>query len=333
MLDIPPSTPPRRRWLRLAVLVLLLWLGWEIVCVLLTGNHHVVIPGRLYRGAQPSPASLETMVRKLGIRTVINVRGCCYNDDWFVAEAAACQRLGIQLEDLSFSAMHLPSRDELRQLVEVLDRAEYPVFVHCRQGADRTGMASVIARLLQDDQPYEGARRELGLRFGHAPLGRTTVLDRFFSLYEDWLAQKGQTHRPQLLRQWLAEGYRGGWCDARFEKVERLFDAPRVGQSLSYRIVVRNTTSAPWRLQPLKTAGVHVTFKVMDEREAMIYEGRAGMLDQVVAPGEKAQVVMVVPPIWIKGKYRLYVDMIEEGHCWFHQTGSELWEEELAVRE
>jgi hypothetical protein len=27
------------------------------------------------------------------------------------------------------------------------------------------------------------------------------------------------------------------------------------------------------------------------------------------------------------------VDMIEEGHCWFHQTGSELWEEELAIRE
>jgi hypothetical protein len=29
------------------------------------------------------------------------------------------------------------------------------------------------------------------------------------------------------------------------------------------------------------------------------------------------------------GHYRLVIDLIEEGHCWFHQTGSEPWEEEL----
>jgi hypothetical protein len=27
------------------------------------------------------------------------------------------------------------------------------------------------------------------------------------------------------------------------------------------------------------------------------------------------------------------VDMIEEGHCWFHQTGSEPWQEEMTIRE
>ena len=37
--------------------------------------------------------------------------------------------------------------------------------------------------------------------------------------------------------------------------------------------------------------------------------------------------------IAVKGTYRLMMDMIEEGHCWFHQTGSAPWEEELAIRE
>jgi hypothetical protein len=42
---------------------------------------------------------------------------------------------------------------------------------------------------------------------------------------------------------------------------------------------------------------------------------------------------MIVPPMQKAGEYRLQVDMIEEGHCWFHQTGSELWEEEILIRE
>ena len=75
------------------------------------------------------------------------------------------------------------------------------------------------------------------------------------------------------------------------------------------------------------------TFKVMNEPGNVIYEGRAGMLDTVIAPGEKIEVILTVPPITITGNYRLMVDMIEEGHCWFHQTGSEPWEEELVIRE
>jgi hypothetical protein len=70
----------------------------------------------------------------------------------------------------------------------------------------------------------------------------------------------------------------------------------------------------------------------MNEQQAVVFEGRAGMLDRVVAPGERIQVVMIVPPL-PRGDYRLLVDMIEEGHCWFHQTGSAPWEEELAIRE
>ena len=115
MHDTPPSAPTRRRrWLMLAALAPLLWLGWEIAYVAVVGNVHVVIPGRIYRGAQPSAASLDSLVRKHGIRTVINLRGCCYDDDWFVMEAEACQRLGLHLEDFSFSAMHLPDRKSTR---------------------------------------------------------------------------------------------------------------------------------------------------------------------------------------------------------------------------
>ncbi|MBI3822706.1 MAG: tyrosine-protein phosphatase [Planctomycetes bacterium] len=334
--NAPPSSSRRFRW-RLLIYVgaaaLLAWPAWEIGCVLFAGNVHEVIPGKLYRGAQPSAKKLEALVQQYKIRTVLNVRGCCWPDAWYIAEAAACERLGVNLEDVCFSAVHLPSRHELRLLIDVLDRAETPIFVHCRHGSDRTGIAAMVAELLLDDKSYDDAQRQLSMRYGHIPIGKTTMLDRFMQLYADWLAQTQQTHAPARLRHWILNEYRGGWCDAHFEKVERLFDVPRVGKSLEYNVVVRNTSTTAWQFRPLKTAGYHITYKVINETQNVIDEGRAGMLDALVQPGEKIQVVLIVAPIAAKGNYRLQVDMIEEGHCWFHQTGSELWEEELAIRE
>src|ERR671922_1591104 len=40
-------------------------------------NFHAVVPGAVYRCAQPSGPRLERWVRRYGIRTVVNLRGCC----------------------------------------------------------------------------------------------------------------------------------------------------------------------------------------------------------------------------------------------------------------
>src|SRR5260370_29115097 len=71
----------RGRLIRLGVIVPLLWLAWHYYYVLFAGNVHVVIPGKLIRGAQPSAQSLESLIEKHKIRTVLNVRGCCWPDE------------------------------------------------------------------------------------------------------------------------------------------------------------------------------------------------------------------------------------------------------------
>ncbi len=332
-----PPTPTRRSYRRLLIGVglaaLLLWPGWQVGRVLLGANFHEVIPGKLYRGAQPSGKALENLVHSHKIRTVLNVRGCCYPDQWYLDEAEVCERLGVNLEDICFSAVHLPSRHELRMLIEVLERAEQPIFVHCRHGADRTGIASMAAQLLLVDDTYESAHHQLSLRYAHAPIGKTTMLDRFVKLYADWLQQTGKEHTSANFRQWATHEYRGGWCDAQFVKVERIAAEPRIGETLQYAVAVKNTGPTAWQFRPTRTAGHHVTFKVVDDKHNIIIEGRAGMLDKRVEPGETIEVVMIVPPLAKVGYYRLMVDMIEEGHCWFHQTGSDMWEEELIIRE
>src|SRR5437667_4250284 len=93
-------------WCKLAwglgavVVVLLIW---EMYHVLIGANLHTVVPGRVYRGAQPSSKNIEALVQRYGIRTVVNLRGCCTPLDWYWEEARACQEMGIALEDATFS--------------------------------------------------------------------------------------------------------------------------------------------------------------------------------------------------------------------------------------
>ena len=51
-----------------------------------------------------------------------------------------------------------------------------------------------------------------------------------------------------------------------------------------------------------------------------------------MGPGQLYVATLVVP-LPGPGRYRLIADVVEEGHCWFYQMGSEPWEEELVVDE
>ncbi|MGH7221996.1 MAG: tyrosine-protein phosphatase, partial [Gemmataceae bacterium] len=151
----------------------LLALAIHVCYVLIGSNFHTVIPDEVYRSAQLSAAALEQFIHDKHIHTVINLRGCCDPEAWYLDEGRVTLRNNVSLEDFSFSAGRLPSVVTLRQLLEVIDRSEYPILFHCHKGADRTGMASAIALLLRTETTVEEARQQLGFRYGHLPVGRT----------------------------------------------------------------------------------------------------------------------------------------------------------------
>jgi hypothetical protein len=320
-----------RRLLVLGLAMLALWPSWEIWRLFGGGNLHTVLPGRIYRGAQPSPRKLDALVQRLGIRTVVNLRGCCAPEPWYLDEARVSALHGINQEDITFSAARLPSKHELRHLIEVIDRSEQPLFFHCRQGADRTGLAAAVALLLQPDVSYADARAQLGWRYSHLSFGPTGRLDAVFDRYEIWLHDTQREHSPSAFRHWVDEEYRGGWCQCRIEQVQQL-GAARAHQPLGFRLRVRNTGDTPWRVRPTITAGIHVGCRLSDDKGCDIYEGRGGLMETEIAPGHVLTALVVVP-LPGPGRYRLLLDMVEEGHCWFYQAGADPWEEELVVHE
>ena len=327
------SRRPRTWGLRVIGAVVAGYLVMKLVHVFGANNFHAVIPGKIYRGAQPSPAVLQRLVNDYGIRTIVNLRGTCVPQEWYMDESGAAQSLGISLHDLTFSAGRWPSHHEIRHLVETLESAEYPIFMHCRQGADRTGMASAIAQVLVDDVAYAEARRQLSMRYGHAPIGHPTILDRFFDAYEAWLRDAGRRHDRDAFRHWLLEEYRGGQWQCAIEEVVPLQATWRVGDPIGFRVCALNASPEPWRFRPTRTAGMHLGFQLWDSQGQAVAAGRAGLLDKVVPPGELVTVTLVIPPVTSAGRYRLMIDMVDENHCWFYQTGSEPWEGVIDVRE
>jgi hypothetical protein len=337
-----PALPrlTRRAWLRLGVRATFVGLfaaaAGELGSVFVGDNFHTILPGQFYRCSQPSPEQLEQLIRRHGIRTVVNLRGPCPSLNpsfaWYWSECRKSAALDVCQEDLCFSAGRLPAVPEVRRLVEVLDRSERPLLFHCHRGADRTGLASVVAMLLYGDVSYEDARRQLGLRYGHITLGRPANLDRFFDLYGQWLRHEGLAHSRDNFRRWIERDYCPGECRAVIEPL----DMPRTvfaGEPFGATVRCHNTSVKPWHFRPGTTSGIHAYFVVSDERAAVAAMGQAGLFDAEVAPGASIDLTLPVPALRRPGRYTMMVDMIDEQHCNFVQTGSEPLEWEFEVRE
>jgi protein tyrosine phosphatase (PTP) superfamily phosphohydrolase (DUF442 family) len=331
----PPSASCRRGWVwlaRIAVAVPLLVVLAEVAHVLFLGNFHVVIPGEVFRAAQPSGRDVERMVRQYDLRTVINLRGRGDGMAWYEDEARACQKLGVSHENLTFSASRLPSRTELNRLIELLDQAERPLVLHCRQGADRTGLAVAVLQLLQPGSSYREARAAMGLRWGHWRWGPAGELGGFFELYEGWLANAQIEHSAEAFRRWATTGYDGGYRHYEVIKMTPMQERPRVGQSLGYLVTFRNLGSQPWRFHAIGRAGVHIHAEVVADDGTPVSWHFGSMFEKTVPAGGEIELTAVVKPLAV-GRYRLRIDLFDGERGQFFKFGQTPIEQELIVRE
>ena len=152
-------------------------------------NFHRIAPG-VYRSNQPSGSQLHAIHAKVGLRTVLNLRGTS-KQSFYLFEAEACRELGLQLVDLSLSASHPPPRARLEELIALFHSMPKPFLIHCKSGADRTGLAAALYLLVIEKQPIEVAKRQLSFRYIHVANSPAGVQDHLLRVYEQAFRSSG----------------------------------------------------------------------------------------------------------------------------------------------
>jgi len=173
---------PLFSWLRGAALAtsFLLFSGWLLVASpqqkpddpahdvgLLLPTDKIVkfgqVTPQLYRGGQPNAEGLAAL-KKMGISIVVDMRSG--NRE---GEHKAVTKLGMEYVHIPWHCP-FPSDEALARFLKLVeDNPEKKIFVHCRLGDDRTGMAVAAYRMAEQGWSADDAMKEMH-NFGFSSL-------------------------------------------------------------------------------------------------------------------------------------------------------------------
>jgi protein tyrosine phosphatase (PTP) superfamily phosphohydrolase (DUF442 family) len=182
-------------------------LSWEFRRPWFQGNLGVVDPGRVIRSAQPTN-ELGHRIRDYQLKSILNLRAGSQDDWWYDAEVRMAEANGLSFYDLPLSATRRPRRHELLKLIDLFQDCPYPLLIHCKSGADRTGLASALYLMLQRGEDPERAEHAFSIEYGHIPFGGSEHLHEPIQEYAAWLKTHQLTHSPERFRDWVKNDYR-----------------------------------------------------------------------------------------------------------------------------
>jgi len=139
------------------------------------------IGGSMWRCNQPSPKQIKRL-KDMGIKTIVNLRGESPKG-YYLLEKEACEENGITLVDFRMYSRDVHTVEKIQGARDLFESIEYPAVMHCKSGADRTGIMGVLYKHFHLGQPIDEALEQLRLGYLHVKQGKTGMLDFFFKDY------------------------------------------------------------------------------------------------------------------------------------------------------
>lgn len=113
----------------------------------------------LFRGGQPGVDGFKTL-KEMGVGVVVDMRGGSNEQ-----EKATVTKLGMQYVSIPWHCT-FPSDEPMARFLKLIEEnRDKKVFVHCRLGADRTGMAIAAYRMASEGWSADEALNEMA-KFG-----------------------------------------------------------------------------------------------------------------------------------------------------------------------
>jgi tyrosine-protein phosphatase SIW14 len=116
------------------------------------------VDDHVYRGAQPTNSGFKDLAQ-LGIKTVVDLRDIGEHSQ--ADEQKIVTDLGMRYVSIPMHGMSTPKDDQVAAVQAVFNETTGgPVFVHCKRGADRTGMVVAVYRISHDQWENKKALSE-----------------------------------------------------------------------------------------------------------------------------------------------------------------------------
>lgn len=142
---------------------------------------------QLYRGAQPLSGGMNELAT-LHIKTVINLRG---EDEKTSAEEAEARAAGLHYFSVPLPGLSRPKDEQVEKVLAIInDSQNWPVFIHCHHGEDRTGTIIAVYRITHDGWTSEQAKKE-AKKYGMSRF-QFAMKDYIGDYYKRWLQRQEQ---------------------------------------------------------------------------------------------------------------------------------------------
>jgi tyrosine-protein phosphatase SIW14 len=117
-----------------------------------------IVNEHILRGGQPSDGGFKQLSER-GVKTVVDLR---WVDEHSIPhEKQVVEADGMRFVSVPMKGLSAPTEEQIAKVLNVLEDSEsWPVFIHCRRGADRTGTVLACYRISHDRWENQKALQE-----------------------------------------------------------------------------------------------------------------------------------------------------------------------------
>lgn len=332
----------------LILISILLFFYWYLFD--LSNNFYAVIPHKLYRSSQPTLADIKDWQDKYNIKTILNLRGkdIYQQEEEAINVANYSKTHNIFIHSIELKSSRVLSQKELLNIIDILEQSPKPLLVHCRNGVDRTGLVSALAKIL-DNQNVASAMQEFIWTKGFLPHREAEILKILLKDYQQWLDQHRLQSNKTHFIQWANTEYKPYYYSAMLEVVEPMRPLNVSAWNL-IKVKVTNTSHYIIPFTTDDTSGISLYWcyysKVQAEQDGQdcryleklypaipveLYaaSGQAKLVDYNLLPQQSIVLELSIPPIRHDGWYRLELDLLEKGKFKFSSYGNPIVEKDF----